>query len=166
MQGMGQQQGITGKEAQQPDDGDSHLQPVTIEDIFQDDVVTAEPDTPIATIAAQMSEEDVGAVVIEDDSEPVGIITDRSIAMAIQETPDLSEQTAEDLMTGEIVTGTDEMTVLEALQKLNDESIRRLPVVDADDKLVGIVTLDDIIVLLGSELQDTAEIIQAQSSRL
>lgn len=128
--------------------------------------MTAETDTPIATIVAQMSEEEVGAVVVVDDSKPVGILTDRSIALSIKETPDLSDQTAEDLMSGEIVTGTDEMTVLEALEQLNENGIRRLPVVDEDEELIGIVTLDDIIVLLGSELEDTAGIIQSQSSRL
>lgn len=113
-----------------------------------------------------MAEKDVGAVVIVDEGKPVSLLTDRKVALALEEMPDLNDRTAEDLMSGDMVTGSDQMSVFDALQQMSDENIRRLPITDDEEKLVGIVTLDDIIVLLGTELQDVAEIIQAQSPRL
>jgi CBS domain-containing protein len=49
---------------------------------------------------------------------------------------------------------------------MGDNGIRRIPVVDEDGKLQGIVTLDDAVVLLGTELGNVAETIQAQIDRL
>lgn len=142
------------------------LQPVTVEEIVQTDVVTAERDTPIATVVAKMAEKDVGCVVIVEDDSPVGVITDRSIALALESTPDITEQEVGDHISGDLVTGTTDMSIFEVLQRLDDEDIRRLPIVDEDDSLEGIVTLDDILVLLGTELEHATSIIQAQSPRL
>jgi CBS domain-containing protein len=142
------------------------LRPVSIDDILQTDVVTVEPDTPIATVVAQLAEKDVGSVVVVEDERPIGLITDRAIALALESSPDVTEQAAEEFASGDLVTGTTEMSVFEALRRLEDEEIRRLPIVDDDDTLVGIVTLDDILVLLGAELENAASIIRAQSPRL
>lgn len=141
------------------------LREVRIEEIVQTDVVTAERDTPIATVVAEMAEKDVGSVVVVEDEKPVGIITDRTIALALETTPDVSELIADDLLSEEIVTGTSEMSIFDALRLLEDEEIRRLPIVE-DDALKGIITLDDILVLLGAELENATSIIKAQSPRL
>lgn len=142
------------------------LQPVTVEEIIQTDVVTAERDTPIATVVAKMAEKDVGSVVIVEDDSPVGIITDRSIALALESTPDITEQEAGDHISDDLITGTSDMSVFDVVQWLDEENIRRLPIVDDDGSLEGIVTLDDILVLLGAELEHATSIIQAQSPRL
>ena len=146
--------------------GATHLQPVTIDDIMEEDVVTVQPDTPVPTVTAQMETEDVGAVVVVDDNEPQSVVTDREVALALEDTPDLADKTAEDLISDEMVTGEQQMSVYEALQQLSEENIRRLPIVDENGDLTGIVTLDDIIVLIGEEMQDAADIIQTQSPRL
>lgn len=125
--------------------------------------MTAETDTPLPTIAAEMKTEDVGAVVVVEDDKPLGVVTDRKIALALGEMENLEEKTASDLMSENLVAGLNNMSIYDAIKQLGEENIRRLPVVDEDGELVGIVTLDDIIVLLGEELQDTAEIIKAQS---
>lgn len=142
------------------------LQSVDIEDIIQTDVVTAEPDTPIPTVASMMAKEDVGAVIVADAEKPVGIITDRMIALLFQEQEDTFEQTAADLMTEDLVYGTTMMTVFEVLDEMGEAGIRRFPIVDEDGTLEGIVTLDDLLVLLGKEIQSATEIIQSQLSHL
>ena len=162
MGGMTSQGGPSG--AMQPTG--PRLKPVTIDDIVQTDVVKAERSTPIPTVVAEMAEKDVGSVVVVEDDKPVGILTDRSIALALETNPNLSDQNAEDVVSESLVTGTTEMNVFEALQKMGEENIRRLPIVDDDEKLEGIVTLDDILVLLGAELNNATEIIKAQSPRL
>jgi CBS domain-containing protein len=133
---------------------------------MEEDVVTVQPDTPVPTVTAQMETEDVGAVVVVDDNEPQSVVTDREVALALGDMPDLADKTAEDLISDEMVTGEQQMSVYEALQQLSEENIRRLPIVDENGDLIGIVTLDDIIVLIGEEMQDAADIIQTQSPRL
>jgi len=142
------------------------LRPVTVGDIVQTDVVTVEEDVPVTTAVAQMNSEDVGSViVVNDEQKPVGIVTDRKVALALEEMEDLRERTVDDLVDGEMLTGDTDMSVFDALNRLSDESIRRLPIVDEDGKLEGIVTLDDLVVLLASELNTAAEVIEAQSPR-
>lgn len=161
--GMAQQQ-MGSRGMGQPGMG-PRLQSVDIEDVVQTDVVTAEPDTPAPELAEKMAEEDVGAVIVVDRDEPVGVVTDRTVALALRK-GDVSERTARDLLSEDLVTGTTTMTVFDALDELSEANVRRLPIVDEDGSLEGIVTLDDILVLLGTELEKAAAIIRNQSPRL
>jgi len=141
------------------------LQPVRVEDIVQEDVVTVQPDTPLTNVVSQMADRDVGSVVVVEDDEPQGVVTDRKIALALDDRQNIEEMTARDLTDGgDLVTGSTEMSVFDALQEISDAGIRRLPVVD-DGELQGIVTLDDVLVLLGSELNKATEVIRKQSPR-
>lgn len=142
------------------------MRPIRVEEIIEEDVVTAERDTPVATVVAQMAENDVGSVVVVENDQPVGILTDRKIALALENTPDIADKQAGDLISGDLITGTTSMSIFDALQQLSDENIRRLPIVDDSGNLNGIITLDDILVLLGSELNKASETIRGQSPRL
>ena len=142
------------------------LQPLTVEELVQTDVATAERDSPIQAVVAQMGQEDVGSVVVVEGTAPVGIVTDRQIALALESTPDLAERQVDELLSGDLVTGTTDMTVFDALRELGDKGIRRLPIVEEDGSLQGIVTLDDILVLLGNELNNATQVIEQQSPRL
>lgn len=142
------------------------LKPISVDDIVADDVVTAEPDTPIRTVVAKFAEDDVGSVVVVDDGQPIGIITDRKVALALEETPDIVDHNAEKLVDGDVVAADPSTNMFDALQLMSDEGIRRLPTVDENGTLQGIVTLDDALVLLSSELGNVAETVKAQSPRL
>lgn len=143
------------------------MQPVEIEQLAQTDVVTVEPEMSIADVISKMAENDVGSVVVVDDGSPIGILTDRTIALALEGEPDITEKQASELIQDDgLVTATTDMTLVEALERLNEENVRRLPIVNEDGQLEGIVTLDDILVLLGSALHEATEIIKAQSPRL
>jgi CBS domain-containing protein len=142
------------------------LQPIRLETLVETDVVTTQRDTPIRTVVAQMAENDVGAVVVVEDDTPVGLLTDRQIALALEQDPDVGERTADDLVGGDLVAADQSMSVFDALQRMSEHDIRRLPVVGDDDTLEGIVTLDDILVLLSTELSRASDIIKAQSPRL
>ena len=98
----------------------------------------------------------------------VAVLTDRKIALNLPQMEDPSSATVEDLASGgDLVVGSLDMTPFEALERLSDSTIRRLPIVDEEQgTLAGIVTLDDLIVLLTSELENAGEVIQAQSPRL
>lgn len=159
----GQSQPGTGA---QPGGQTLSLQPVRLEDVVQEEVVTAETDTPVRTIAAEMRENDVGSVLVTEDEEPVGIVTDRTIALQLEQTPDIAQQEVQSVVDGGLVTADPSTSIFDAVRLMSDEDIRRLPVVDEDGELRGIVTLDDVLVLLGSELGNAAEVIQTQSPRL
>lgn len=143
---------------------EQRLQPVMVEDIVNTDVVSVEPDTTVSAVVSEMAEEDIGSVVVVDDKNPVGIVTERNIALT--ETPDLSERPVKEIIgDGELITATPQMTIFDAIRRLDDANIRRLSIVDDEGHLEGILSLDDIIVLLGTELNNVAEIIKAQTPR-
>lgn len=143
------------------------FKPANVEDLITTDVVTAQRDTPIRTVVSSMSENNVGSVVILDDdgTTPIDIITDRKIALALEGRPNIADQSVEELLTGDLIVGRTDMTVFEALDQLSEATVRRLPIVDEDGALQGIVTLDDLLVFLGEQLSSAFEVINAQSRR-
>jgi len=129
--------------------------------------VTATGDTPLQDIAATMADEEVGSVVVVDDDEsPVGIVTDRTIALSIDAEGTLAERSVSDVMAGDVVTVTAGTSVFEVTQRLADAGIRRLPVIDGNGSLQGIVSIDDVVVLLSQELENVSDVLSKQSHRL
>lgn len=160
MQGQIQGQ-IQGASAQRGA-GARFLEPTSVDDVVQTDVYTAERDTPISSIVEDMRELQVGSVVVVEDETPIGIVTDRTIALSLAEIPDLLDATASELIQGEVVSAMEGTDVFEVLDTMSQEGIRRVPVVDEEGRLAGIVALDDILLLLESKLQTVTQTIQAQ----
>lgn len=141
------------------------LEPLTIDSVLQTDVVTADYDDPIRTVVAKMADENVGSVVLVDADTPVGILTDRNVALALEEMQDVAEKESIDIAPDDLITGTTDMNVSDVVETLAGENVRRLPVVDEDGSLEGIVTLDDLLVRFSTELERSASVIEAQSPR-
>jgi len=109
-----------------------------------------------------MDEENVGSVVITTDGTPVGIVTDRDLTVRVLGAGnDPAEQTAEDVMTGDLCTVEPNVGFYEAGTVMADNSVRRLPVCEGDT-LVGIITADDLTELLADEQQLLGSIVQSQ----
>lgn len=137
---------------------------MTVLDVARTGVMTAPRDQTAGNLATVMSEENVGSVVIEDDGEPVGIVTDRDLVLDVLEPrEDPTEVTAEDVMTETLTTAHGDDGVFEATATMFESGVRRLPVVDDDGSLVGIVTLDDMLVLLATELDNLTGVVEAES---
>jgi len=134
----------------------------------REQVVAVSPDTPAVEVARIMGEKNVGSVVIvTGDNRPVGVITDRDLTirvMAQEKNP--GEVRAGDIRTRDVITFQDSMGIYEAIQKMTAEGIRRMPVVDDTGRLIGIVTMDDIIRMLGEEMAAIAKNIEKQSPSL
>jgi len=111
-------------------------------------VVTADPATPVREVAALMRERNVGSVVLVRDGAPVGIVTDRDLAVSVLADGRSGEDHALDHATTPVVTGSPDMDLAAACEPLVQHRIRRLPIVD-DDHLTGIVTLDDLAARTG-----------------
>ncbi len=131
----------------------------------REQVVAVSPDTPAVEVARIMGEKNVGSVVIvTGDNRPAGILTDRDLAvrvMAQEKNP--GEVRAGDVVTRDVITFQDSMGIYEAIQKMTAEGIRRMPIVDNAGKLIGIVTMDDIVRMLGEEMAAIAANIEKQS---
>ncbi|WP_332450819.1 CBS domain-containing protein [Methanoculleus sp.] len=131
----------------------------------REQVVAVSPDTPATDIAKTMEDKNVGSVVIiSGDNRPRGILTDRDLVvrvMAQGRSP--GEVRAEEIMSRDVVTFQDSMGIYEAIQKMTDAGIRRMPIVGDTGKLIGIVTMDDIVRMLGEEMAAIAKNIEKQS---
>lgn len=127
------------------------------------DVITASRDTSAKELAQTMLDEELGDLVIAEDHEPVGIVTDRDIALAVARHDDLSELTAEEVMTSDPMTIHEDATAVDLPATMAEGQIRRIPVVDDDGTLVGIATLDDVVATTGEMLADAATVIEGQS---
>ncbi|WP_227380854.1 CBS domain-containing protein [Haladaptatus halobius] len=132
-------------------------------DLGPTDVVTADRDTTLGDIAETLDSENVGAVVITDDETPVGIVTDRDLAIAITTSDDVSALTADDVMAEDPVTLRENEEAIELSRAIGDHGVRRILVVDEDNNLTGIVTLDDLIATIGEQLDNIADTIEVQS---
>ncbi|WP_136601371.1 CBS domain-containing protein [Salinigranum halophilum] len=127
------------------------------------DVVTASRTATVKDLAQLMLDEELGDVVIAEDDKPVGIVTDRDIALAVARYDDLTELTAADVMTADPVTIHEDATAVDLPATMAEGFVRRIPVVDDDGTLVGIATLDDVVATTGEMLKDVATVIEGQS---
>jgi CBS domain-containing protein len=123
---------------------------VEIREVMTASVVTADPATPVREVAALMRERNVGSVVLVRAGAPVGIVTDRDLAVSVLADGRSGEDHAIDHASAPVVTGTPTMDVDDACELLVQHGIRRLPIADVgSDRLLGIVTLDDLAARTG-----------------
>ncbi|HLN30140.1 MAG TPA: CBS domain-containing protein [Gemmataceae bacterium] len=128
-----------------------------LNEIFTRDVVTAGPEETLAAVAAKMAEHNVGTVVVVENRRPVGIITDRDLALALGAQGVSPQAQAQKVMTRHVLAIPEDMGIYSATKFMREREVRRLPIVDREDRLVGIVTLDDLLRFLGRELYNLAE---------
>ncbi|MBF8302296.1 MAG: hypothetical protein HW396_577 [Candidatus Dadabacteria bacterium] len=131
------------------------------------EIVCVNLGTNVKEAAKFMEEKNVGSIIVVGGGKPVGIVTDRDILLrVVNKGLDPEKSSVDDVMTKEIVTLKEGMGLFEALEQVKGKGIRRFPIVDARGNLKGIMTLDDIIYLLGKEMADVASIIEREGPRL
>lgn len=128
-----------------------------------DEVITENRDTPVSDLAETLESENVGAVTITEDDTPVGIVSDRDLALVINENDDVASLTADDVMTEDPVTLREDEEAIEISRIIGEHGVRRIPIVDENDTLTGIVTLDDLIAIIGEQLDNISDTIEIQS---
>ena len=134
-----------------------------IGEVMTQGVVTAASDDSLHRVGELMRDRNVGSVVICEHGRPVGVITDRDLALAVVADGVDAGDAAGRHASRPLVTGQTEMDLEEAVAVMVQHRIRRLPVT-AGEELVGIVTIDDLAVR-GGDLhqaqQITAEVARA-----
>lgn len=125
----------------------------------QQSLVTCAPDARVADIAKIMAEKDVGSVlVLSDDNKPRGLLTDRDIVLrCIAQNIDVTDCTVENIMTESLATCNDTDGLFDCIQKMRENRVRRIPVVDQSGKAVGIISFGDLIAVLSKELVALSE---------
>lgn len=121
------------------------------------------PETPLLEIAKTMKEKDIGALPVGENDRLIGMVTDRDVVCrGVASGGDLSKLTARDVMTKGITYCKDEHDIEEALELMERNKIRRLPVIDVGKRMVGILSLGDISHAATREL--TFEMVKAVSA--
>ena len=123
-----------------------------IRDVMSADVRVCRPDDTIREAATTMIEIDAGALPVADNDRLIGMITDRDIAVRDIAQGHGADCKVSDVMTSDVVCAKDTDDVLAIAQQMSDKQVRRMPVVDAMEQLVGMVSLGD----LSREQQDSA----------
>jgi CBS domain-containing protein len=128
------------------------------------DVVCADRNTPVQEAAQLMRSHHVGNVVVVDNRAggriPVGIVTDRDIAVGVVAPGfDAPQLTVEDIMGPELVTASEAQGAFETAEQMARSGVRRLPVVDQQGLLVGIITVDDLLEFLTMHLSELSKAI-------
>jgi CBS domain-containing protein len=98
----------------------------------------------------------VGAVVIVDLQRPIGIVTDRDLALRIVAAHRPGEVPIRDVMSTDLVVAHTDQQLDTIVFKMREHGVRRLPLVDGSGALAGLVSLDDLEVLLAGELSSVA----------
>lgn len=138
-----------------------------IGEICNREVVIAEKSLSVTEAAGLMRVHHVGDLVVVEDRagrpHPIGILTDRDIAVEVVAAGVNPEAlTAGDIMTPDLATLRESEGLYEALRYMRDKGVRRMPVVDSDGALVGILTLDDLLTLLAEELTNVAKLLSRE----
>jgi len=133
-------------------------------DIMTKDLIYSRPSDMVSDVAQLMKDEDIGPVLIVDDSNDgkrlVGIVTDRDLAIkVVGEGSDPQNTRVEDVMTESLVTVRASDDVQSAMQAMAQNQLRRIPVVDDNGQLVGIISQADVATRL-NEPQSTAEVVK------
>jgi CBS domain-containing protein len=142
---------------------------MTIKRICNREVDTAGTEETARAAADRMAVRNVGSlVIIDEDRHPIGILTDRDLAVhVVGEGRDPIATLVGEVMTEEPRTIRESVPIEDALAMMRSLEVRRLPVVDSRRKLVGIVSVDDILSLLAEEFREIGRLLKAESpSRL
>lgn len=121
-------------------------------------VAIIQPTQSVAEAAEAMRDRHVGAlVVVQEDLRPVGMLTDRDIVTrVVAERRDPTGVLVSDVMSPEPTIAHVEDSLDRTLFALREQGVRRLPIVNEQGRVVGLVSLDDVLVLLSAELGQTA----------
>jgi CBS domain-containing protein len=110
-----------------------------------------------------MDNQRVGALVVVDGGRPVGLLTDRDVALRVlADRRDANSTRVGDLAGDPPVTLTEDVSLPEASSRMRRLGLRRMPVVDADGNVVGMLTVDDLVRVLANELESLADVASEQ----
>ena len=122
-----------------------------VSDVMTREVQTIRPDQTVQQAASFMLNADAGSIPVTEGERLIGMITDRDIAVRGIAKGYGPDTPVRELMTNDVICARDDENVEEVATKMSEAQVRRLPVIDADDRLCGIVSLGDLARESGDE---------------
>jgi len=141
-----------------------------IGEICNREVVVIRKEDSVLDAAKLMRDFHVGDVVVVEDRDnqviPVGVLTDRDIVVELiaKDVP-LDTVSVEDVMSSDLLSVSENRGIWDAIQCMRGKGVRRIVVVDDEGSLVGVLSLDDLLELLSSELSDLAKLSMKEQNR-
>jgi CBS domain-containing protein len=120
------------------------------------DVLVAHPDQSVAEVARLMVERDIGALPVGENDRLVGMLTDRDIAVRVVAEGKGPETKVSEAMSREVLYCYDDDDLNTVAGNMADLQVRRLPVVNRDKRLVGIVSIGDVAICEGARMTGRA----------
>lgn len=116
-----------------------------VEDVMVEDVVTIDADATVMQAAKLMNKREIGCLIVMRKGRAVGIVTERDLLKRIvSKLRDPKKTKVREIMTKPLITGEPDMDVEDATRLMFESKIKKLPVIE-DGKLVGLVTLTDLV---------------------
>lgn len=129
-----------------------------LREIINKNIVGCEPHNRVAHVARLMERYDVGAVIVMQNGRPMGIVTDRDIVVrCLGRSIDPEECLVETVMSRPLVTCRETDGVFDCIKKMKQAKIRRIPVVDDMDKVIGVISFGDLLSVLSKEFSNLVE---------
>jgi len=128
-----------------------------VKEAMHEGVTWVSPDMPLAQVAAKMRAEDIGAIPVGENDRLIGMVTDRDICCrGLANGHDISKLKARDVMSKPILYCNEDETVETALKAMKKGQVRRLPVINAKKRMVGILSLGDLSAKASANLSGEA----------
>ena len=133
-------------------------------------VVICQPDDSIQIAAELMRDNHVGDVIVVEHKEgkhfPIGILTDRDIVIEVlAERVNLNDIAVKDVMSSELIRVKEDDYIIETIEQMRDKGIRRVPVVNREGNLEGILAVDDTIELVADLLSNLVKLFKHEFNR-
>ena len=130
---------------------------MSLERFTRRELVTVTPDSSAEDVARIMRARHVGAIIVVENGRPLGIVTDRDLVVRLLADGWTHSAPVRAVMTRELILAHVDDAIDHAFFTMRKYGIRRLPIVDASGSLIGMVALDDLLVLLGGEVSSVVE---------
>jgi predicted transcriptional regulator len=116
-----------------------------VHEMMHKGIESVAPETPVVTLAKMMMQHDIGAIPVGENDQLIGMVTDRDIIVrAVANGKDISKLTARDVMTKGMIYCQDSEEVGDAVRIMESKKVRRLPVLNENKRMIGMLSLGDV----------------------
>lgn len=130
-----------------------------VDAIMNTEVVTVTRDHTVLRAARLMREQNVGSVIVLDDhSRPIGLLTDRDITVKLVADERGPDTPIDEIMSTPVYAVPETTLIFDLLREMSRRKVHRVPVIDEHKRLIGIVSVDDALLLLTTELVNVADV--------
>ncbi|HIK02134.1 TPA: CBS domain-containing protein [archaeon] len=131
---------------------------VSVRDSMSSPVITIKPDSSLLEASKLMRDKDIGAIIVLDGAEAVGIVTEHDFVIFVSNGTDINETKVGDVMSSPLFTISPDSSIIDAAKFMGSNKIRKLPVVE-NNQLKGIITSEDIAKIAPAELELLMELV-------